>query len=91
MLEARIRVTNALGLHARAAAQLVRLANTFGGEITITRTDNGNAANAKSILNVLNLAAARGVELVITADGDDESVAVEAIMALFANKFGEGS
>jgi phosphotransferase system HPr (HPr) family protein len=91
MLEARIRVTNLLGLHARAAAQLVRLANTFKSEITVKRPDNGTAANAKSILSVLNLAAGMGIELLITADGEDAADAIDAITGLFANKFGEGS
>ena len=91
MPEARISVTNALGLHARAAAQLVRLANIFKSDITIVRTDNGTSANAKSILSVLNLAAALGVELLISATGDDENAALEAMTRLFADKFGEGS
>jgi phosphotransferase system HPr (HPr) family protein len=89
MLEATVRVTNTLGLHARAAAQLVRLANRFKSEIIIKRDDNGITANAKSILSVLNLAAALGVELRITADGDDASEAVDSITALFTGNFGE--
>ena len=87
----RIRVINLLGLHARAAAQLVRLANTFKSEISIARTDNGTAADAKSILSVLNLAAAMGTELLIEADGEDAPSAIEAITQLFANRFGEGA
>jgi phosphocarrier protein len=89
MPEARISVTNALGLHARAAAKLVRLANSFKSEIIIVRPDNGSSANAGSILNVLNLAAAHGVELQIMANGEDEHAALEAITELFADKFGE--
>jgi phosphotransferase system HPr (HPr) family protein len=89
MLEATLRVTNTLGLHARAAAQLVRLANTFCSNITVRRTDNGVAANAKSILSVLNLAAALGVDLQFIADGEDEAEALAAITALFAGNFGE--
>jgi phosphotransferase system HPr (HPr) family protein len=89
MLEARVRVTNTLGLHARAAAQLVRLANSFESEIILTRPDTRVSANAKSILSVLNLAAALGIDLQITADGTDESEAITAITLLFTNNFGE--
>ena len=89
MLEVTVRVTNTLGLHARAAAQLVRLANRFKSDIVLTRTDTGVTANAKSILSVLNLAAAFGVELQITANGDDESEAITAITSLFTGNFGE--
>jgi phosphocarrier protein HPr len=89
MPEAIIRVTNALGLHARAAAQLVRLANTFTSEITLARTDSGLSANAKSILSVLNLAAGRDVELKIIASGADADAALDAITRIFAGKFGE--
>ena len=89
MLEATVRVTNTLGLHARAAAQLVRLANRFKSEIVLTRTDTGISANAKSILSVLNLAAALGAELRISANGDDESEAITGITSLFTSNFGE--
>jgi phosphocarrier protein HPr len=89
MLNSRIRVTNTLGLHARAAAQLVRLANSFKSEITISRIDNGASANAKSILSVLNIAAAWSVELDVTADGEDEADAMRSVTDLFARKFGE--
>jgi phosphocarrier protein HPr len=89
MLEATVRVTNTLGLHARAAAQLVRLANRFKSEIVLTRTDTGVSANAKSILSVLNLPAALGAELRISANGDDESDAVTGITRLFTSNFGE--
>ena len=89
MLEATVRVTNTLGLHARAAAQLVRLANRFKSEIILMRTDTSVSANAKSILSVLNLAAALGAELRISAIGDDESEAIAGITSLFTNNFGE--
>ncbi len=86
-----IRVTNTLGLHARAAAQLVRLANGFACTITLKRPDSSITANAKSILSVLNLAASCGVTLQVTADGDDHSQALDAIEALFESNFGEGA
>lgn len=89
MLERPLAIINALGLHARAAAQLVRLAGRFRSRITLVRVDNGVSANAKSILSVLHLAAGAGVELMITADGDDEMDAIEAVEQLFAGGFGE--
>lgn len=89
MLERRVVVKNALGLHARAAAQLVRMASKFRCQVTLTRVDNGVSANAKSILSVLHIAAAFGVELRICADGVDEKEAVDQIVKLFTDKFGE--
>lgn len=89
MLEAKIRVTNTLGLHARAAARLVRLSATFVSKVKIRRNDNGSEANAKDILSVLSIAASQGVELQIIADGADEQAAIEQIKRLFADNFGE--
>lgn len=89
MLEATVRVTNTLGLHARAAAQLVRLANKFKCSVTIRRQDTRLTADAKDILSVLQLAASCGVELQIIAVGDDESEAMPQIEKLFTDKFGE--
>ncbi len=89
MLESTVTVVNRLGLHARAAAQLVKLAGTFKSKIMLIRADNGVLADAKSILTVLMLAASVGTELRLTADGDDEQQAVEEVSALFANRFGE--
>ena len=89
MLEIKIMVSNQLGLHARAAAQLVRLAGTFQSNIELQRTDNGVSANAKSILSVLTLAASKGIELVIKAEGTDEKEALGVLVELFANGFGE--
>lgn len=89
MLERDISITNALGLHARAAAQLVRLASGFKCRITLHRLDSGVTANAKSILSVLHLAAGCGVNITVTADGADEKDAIEQITKLFADKFGE--
>ncbi|MBP7416530.1 MAG: HPr family phosphocarrier protein [Pyrinomonadaceae bacterium] len=89
MLEATVRVTNTLGLHARAAARLVRLAATFSSSVKIRRNDNDSEANAKDILSVLSIAASRGVALQLIADGADESDAIEQIKQLFADNFGE--
>ena len=89
MLEREVKIVNPLGLHARAAAQLVRLAGTFQCRIKLKRTDNNVVADAKSILSVLTLAAARGARLVIEADGADETEAMEKIERLFTDGFGE--
>ncbi len=89
MLESKIIVTNRLGLHARAAAQLVRLAGEFQSEIVICRTDNGATADAKSILDVLTLAASKGIEVKVEVEGADEKEALPAVIEIFADGFGE--
>ncbi len=89
MLEAETKVINRLGLHARAAAQLVRLAGRFKSDVKLKRGDNNVIADAKSILSVLTLAAACGTRLKIEADGADEEKAIAAIKELFSNGFGE--
>ena len=89
MLKAKLKVINQLGLHARAAAQLVRLAGTFQSNIELKRTDNNVIADAKSILSVLTLAAARGTELDLQVEGDDEKRALELIEKIFLDGFGE--
>ena len=82
-------VVNHLGLHARAAAQLVRLAGQYRSTISLRREDSGSFANAKSILSVLALAAPFGSVLKIEAEGEDEQEAFDAITSVFANGFGE--
>jgi phosphotransferase system HPr (HPr) family protein len=89
MLERRIEIVNELGLHARAAAQLVRLAATFDAVITLRRIDTGIEANARSILDILYMAAGKGVELRITFEGPDEVEAASGIELLFSDAFGE--
>ncbi|MGI8555501.1 MAG: HPr family phosphocarrier protein [Pyrinomonadaceae bacterium] len=89
MLEANIKIINSLGLHARAAAQLVRLAGKFKSRIKLTRLDNAVTADAKSILSVLTLAAARGTELKLNVEGADEQEALSAIEEIIKNGFGE--
>jgi phosphocarrier protein HPr len=89
MIEQRVVIVNRLGLHARAAAKLVRAAGTFRSHVRLERADGGAAADAKSILSVLMLAASRGTELRIVAEGADEVQAVEAVCALIEDGFGE--
>ena len=89
MRSTRLTIVNSLGLHARAAAQLVRLAASFKSKIVLSRTDNNVFADAKSILSLLTLAAAKGIELEITVTGDDEDRAFQAVEALFVGGFGE--
>jgi len=89
MVERHVVITNRLGLHARAAALLVRAANTFQSVIRLERVDGTAAADAKSILSVLMLAASRGTELRATAEGVDEEQAINAVCGLFESGFGE--
>jgi phosphotransferase system HPr (HPr) family protein len=89
MLKVKLKVINQLGLHARAAAQLVRLAGTFQSNIELQRVDNAVAADAKSILSVLTLAASRGTELELQVEGEDERRALESIEEIFLKGFGE--
>ncbi|MEO8435347.1 MAG: HPr family phosphocarrier protein [Pyrinomonadaceae bacterium] len=89
MIEKRVTVTNRLGLHARAAARLVHSANRFQSTMRLQRVDDRVSADAKSILSVLMLAAARGTELSATAEGADEADAIAALAELFSNGFGE--
>lgn len=89
MLSARITIVNRLGLHARAAAQLVRLATGFESHVRLFRPDSQARADAKSILSVLTLAASMGVELEIEVDGADEAVAFAAVCDLISRGFGE--
>lgn len=90
MQQRTILITNRLGLHARAAAKLVRLASGFRSEVWLARADaRHQTADAKSIFNVLLLAATQGTTLEISTKGADEAEAVEAICQLIADKFGE--
>lgn len=91
MREVTLTITNDLGLHARAAAKLVKLASKFKSTITLHRKDTNVTADARSLLDILYLAAAKGVSVEVTADGDDEETVIEQIEKLFADKFGEDS
>jgi phosphocarrier protein HPr len=80
-----VKVVNALGLHARAAARFVGVAGRFRSQIRVTRGQR--TMDGKSILGLLLLAAARGTELTITAEGPDEADAVGALVALVERGF----
>ena len=88
MIRTTIRVSNKLGLHARASAKLTKLASSFQSEIVLSR--NGRRVNAKSIMGVMMLAAGIGSDVELEAEGTDEEAAVKALTALFDEKFGEG-
>jgi phosphocarrier protein len=82
-----VTIVNKLGLHARAASRLVNCASGYAAEIRIVK--GSRAVNAKSIMGVLTLAAARGTELVIEAEGADEREALDALVQLVGERFGE--
>jgi phosphocarrier protein len=88
MIKANIIISNKLGLHARASAKLTKLATGFRSEVFMSR--NGRRVNAKSIMGVMMLAAGIGSEVEIETDGEDEQPAMDAIVALINDKFGEG-
>ena len=83
-----IEVANKLGLHARASAKLTQLAGQFTAEVWISR--DGRKVNAKSIMGVMMLAAAKGSIVAIETDGPDEEQAMTALVGLINDKFGEG-
>lgn len=87
MRHVQVVVPNRLGLHARAAAKLVQLSNQFSSRITLEK--EGERADAKSIMEVLMLAAAKDSLLTVTADGQDEAVALDEVLRLINDKFGE--
>ena len=87
MQKKQIIVINKLGLHARASSKLVQLANSFKSEVFIEK--NGRKANAKSIMSLMMLAAAKGSEINLSCEGDDEIEAMQQISQLFAERFGE--
>ncbi|HZH91496.1 MAG TPA: HPr family phosphocarrier protein [Pyrinomonadaceae bacterium] len=89
MLEKRIVIVNRLGLHARAAARLVRTASAYRSSVRLERMDGSAMADAKSILSVLLLAASRGTELRLTTEGADEAEASGAVCELIEDGFGE--
>ena len=89
MIRLAVQVENKLGLHARAAAKLVRLTTRFSSDILLSREGAGQHIDAKSILGVLMLAAAQGTRLVFSIKGEDEAKAGNAIKELFEGKFGE--
>ena len=84
-----LEIVNRLGLHARAAAQLVRIAGAFAARVTVAK--DGREADGKSIMGVMMLAASKGSFLTVVTEGSDETEAMEAIAALIADRFGEDS
>jgi phosphocarrier protein HPr len=91
MIRQTILVKNRLGLHARAAAKLVRLASGFTSNIYLSRAEANQQIDSKSILGILMLAAAQGTRLVVSIEGCDEIEAGKAIQSLFEQNFGEES
>jgi phosphocarrier protein len=85
--EREVQIINKNGLHARPAAEIVKLASKFRSEITMVRDEL--EVNGKSIMGVMMLAAECGATLMVKAEGPDADQAVEAIAALVARKFGE--
>ena len=82
------RISNKLGLHARASAKLTQLASQFASEVWMSRA--GRKVNAKSIMGVMMLAAGKGSTVTLEAVGPDEDAALVALAALIDDKFGEG-
>ena len=89
MIRKTLRIKSKLGLHARAAAKLVKLTSQFESDIKLSRLNAGEQVDAKSILGILLMAAARGTEIEVMTDGKDEEVAMEAVVQLVNNRFGE--
>ena len=88
MPQATTTISNKLGLHARASAKLTKLAGSFPCEVWLSKGER--RINAKSIMGVMMLAAGLGSTVLIETDGPDEQVAMDSLLALIADKFGEG-
>ena len=87
MIERKVKVENQRGLHARAAAKLVHLANQFQSDLLVTK--DGQQVNGKSIMGILLLAAAKGSTITLRFLGEDEEKAAAAVCGLIEEKFGE--
>jgi phosphocarrier protein HPr len=87
MQQREVEIVNKLGLHARASAKLTQTASRFESEVWLSR--NGRRVNAKSIMGVMMLAAAKGSTVLIETAGTDEEQAIGALTDLIANRFGE--
>jgi len=87
VIEREVRIVNSLGLHARPAAQLVRLASSFESEVELVK--DGVPVNSKSIMGVMMLAAECGSQLIVRATGTDAEAAAAAMAELIASGFGE--
>ena len=88
MIKTHTTINNKLGLHARASAKLTKLAGSFPCDVFMSRGDR--RINAKSIMGVMMLAAGMGTEVEIETIGECEQEAMDALLALIADKFGEG-
>ena len=87
MISKELEISNRLGLHARAAGALVRVASSFRCRVVVEK--DGTEVNAKSIMGLLLLSAAQGTRITVTADGEDEGDALAAVESLLLRKFGE--
>ena len=88
MIKTTTTISNKLGLHARASAKLTKLAGSFACEVWMSRGER--RINAKSIMGVMMLAAGLGSTVELETNGTDEQAAMDALLALIADKFGEG-
>jgi phosphocarrier protein HPr len=88
MIQTTTNISNKLGLHARASAKLTKLAGSFACEVWMSKGER--RVNAKSIMGVMMLAAGIGSTVVVETNGADEQVAMDALLALINDKFGEG-
>ncbi len=88
MQQREVEIVNKLGLHARASAKLTQLAAKYQSDVHMSR--NNRKVNAKSIMGVMMLAAGKGARVTIEIDGPDEGEAMDAIVALIGDYFGEG-
>lgn len=88
MIKTTVTISNKLGLHARASAKLTKLAGSFASDVWMSRGDR--RVNAKSIMGVMMLAAGLGSSVEIETHGEREQEAMDALLALFNDKFGEG-
>ena len=87
MRQQEVEIPNKLGLHARASAKLTQLAAKYQCDVSLAR--NGRKVNAKSIMGVMMLAAGKGARITLETDGPDEAEAMDALVALIADYFGE--
>lgn len=87
MITKKISVLNKLGIHARPAAQFVRVASRFNSDVTVEKDDE--SVDGKSIMGLMMLAVGWGAEITVTVEGNDEAAAMEALEQLVQSKFGE--
>lgn len=87
MVKKELLIENKLGLHARAAAQIVKTASAYSSKITLSK--DGLDVDGKSIMGIMMLAAAKGTAVLVQTDGVDEQKALDGLETLFRNKFGE--